>query len=52
MPLRKIIVVNNLVGRDKLNELAPNSLHDRWYKSNPVPLTEKSQVVEILEMVV
>jgi alcohol dehydrogenase class IV len=40
------------VGRDKLDELAANSLHDRWCKSNPVPLTEKSQVLEILEMVV
>ncbi|KAI9934165.1 hypothetical protein AWENTII_008561 [Aspergillus wentii] len=40
------------VGRDKLDALAAHSLHDRWCKSNPVPLTEKAQVLEILEMVV
>lgn len=40
------------VGRDQLEALARNSLNDRWCKSNPVPLTEKSQVLEILEMVV
>ncbi|GFF47885.1 lactaldehyde reductase [Aspergillus udagawae] len=40
------------VGRDALNELAANSLHDRWCRTNPVPLTEKRQVLEILEMVV
>ena len=40
------------VGRDKLDTLAEHSLHDRWCKTNPVPLTEKAQVLEILEMVV
>ena len=40
------------VARDQLDALAENSLHDRWCKSNPVPLKEKSQVLEILEMVV
>lgn len=40
------------VGRDKLDGLAAHSLHDRWCQSNPVPLKEKSQVLEILEMVV
>ncbi|KAL3494956.1 alcohol dehydrogenase [Aspergillus germanicus] len=40
------------VGRDKLDGLAQNSLHDRWCRTNPVPLTEKGQVLEILEMVV
>lgn len=40
------------VGRDQLDALAANSLHDRWCKSNPVPLQEKNQVLEILEMVV
>ncbi|KAF3011588.1 hypothetical protein E8E15_000701 [Penicillium rubens] len=40
------------VGRDQLDGLAENSLHDRWCKTNPVPLKEKSQVLEILEMVV
>ncbi|CAG7927956.1 unnamed protein product [Penicillium olsonii] len=40
------------VGQDKLNELAANSLHDRWCKTNPIPLTKHGQVLEILEMVV
>ncbi|KAJ5551341.1 hypothetical protein N7535_000709 [Penicillium sp. DV-2018c] len=40
------------VGRDKLDAIAENSLHDRWCKTNPVPLKEKEQVLEILEMVV
>lgn len=40
------------VGRDKLDALAAHSLHDRWCQSNPVPLREKEQVLEILEMVV
>ncbi|KAL4885831.1 alcohol dehydrogenase [Aspergillus karnatakaensis] len=40
------------VGRDKLDGLAQNSLADRWVRTNPVPLNEKEQVLEILEMVV
>ncbi|KAJ5677676.1 uncharacterized protein N7477_003309 [Penicillium maclennaniae] len=40
------------VGRDKLDALAAHSLHDRWCQTNPVPLKEKEQVLEILEMVV
>lgn len=40
------------VGRDKLDALAAHSLHDRWCQSNPAPLKEKEQVLEILEMVV
>jgi alcohol dehydrogenase class IV len=40
------------VGRDKLDTLAEHSLHDRWCKTNPVPLKEKGQVLEILEKVV
>ncbi|RAL09512.1 iron-containing alcohol dehydrogenase [Aspergillus homomorphus CBS 101889] len=40
------------IGRQHLDRLAENSLHDRWCQTNPVPLTEKSQVLEILEMVV
>lgn len=40
------------VGRDKLDELAANSLHDRWCKTNPIPLEKHSQVLEILEMVI
>lgn len=39
------------VGRDQLDGLAENSLHDRCCQSNPVPLKQKSQVLEILEMV-
>lgn len=40
------------VGRDKLDALAAHSLHNRWCQSNPVPLKEKEQVLDILEMVV
>lgn len=40
------------VGREKLNELADNSMKNRWLATNAVPLTEKKQVLEILEMVV
>jgi alcohol dehydrogenase class IV len=40
------------VGRDKLDILAENSLKDPCLAVNPIPLTEKAQVVEILEMVV
>jgi alcohol dehydrogenase class IV len=40
------------VGRDKLDVLAENSLHDIWIKTNAVPITDKAQVMEILEMVV
>ncbi|MCJ1404045.1 hypothetical protein MMC11_007269 [Xylographa trunciseda] len=40
------------VGREKLDGLAENSLHDRWCVTNPVPLERKGQVLEILEMVV
>jgi alcohol dehydrogenase class IV len=40
------------VGREKLEALADNCLKDPWLKTNPVPLTEKKQVLEILEMVV
>ncbi|RWQ97548.1 iron-containing alcohol dehydrogenase-domain containing protein [Paecilomyces variotii] len=40
------------VGRDKLDQLAVNSLKDRCCVTNPVPLKEKEQVFEILEMVV
>lgn len=39
------------VGRDKLDDLAANSLHDPWCATNPVPLKKKEQVLEILEMV-
>lgn len=40
------------IGRDKLDSLAQNSLNDLWIKTNAKPITEKSQVLEILEMVV
>lgn len=40
------------VGRDQLDMLAANSLHDPMCQTNPVSLTEKWQVLEILEMVV
>lgn len=39
------------VGRDKVDELAANSLHDPWCATNAVPLEKKEQVLEILEMV-
>ena len=38
-------------GYEKLDKLAAHSLHDRWCKTNPVPLQEKEQVWEILTMV-
>ncbi|KAJ5899721.1 hypothetical protein N7495_004465 [Penicillium taxi] len=40
------------VGRDKLDILAVNALQDLMCQSNPVPLTQKEQVLQILEMVV
>jgi alcohol dehydrogenase class IV len=40
------------IGRDKLELLATNSLNDKWCHTNPIPLEEKAQVLEILEMVV
>jgi alcohol dehydrogenase class IV len=43
---RSLKAVN--VGKDKLDLLATNSLHDLWIKTNAVPMTEKSQVMEVL----
>ena len=40
------------VGRDKLDGLAKNTLTDQWAATNAKPITEKEQVLEILEMVV
>lgn len=40
------------VGREKLDALADNALKDRWLETNAVPLVEKEQVLEILEVVV
>lgn len=37
------------IGRNKLDKLAENSLKDRCCMVNPIPLTEKEQVMEILE---
>ena len=39
------------IGPDKLDLLAGNSLEDIWIKTNPVPITEIAQVMEILEAV-
>ncbi|KAJ7625667.1 putative Fe-containing alcohol dehydrogenase [Roridomyces roridus] len=39
------------VGWDRFEQLAEYSLLDVWCATNPVPLTEKGQVMEILEMV-
>lgn len=39
------------VGRDQFDALAEHCLHDRWCRANVVPLQEKGQVLEILEMV-
>ncbi|KAJ7254964.1 hypothetical protein B0H12DRAFT_1114332, partial [Mycena haematopus] len=39
------------VGRDQFDKLAEYSLLDVWCTSNPVPLTEKTQVMDILESV-
>lgn len=40
------------VGREKLDALAENCLKDHWLPTNPVPLTTKEQVLDILNMVV
>jgi len=40
------------VGRDKFDILAENSLKDQCCVVNPIPLKEKEQVLEILEMVI
>ncbi|KAJ7730485.1 putative Fe-containing alcohol dehydrogenase [Mycena maculata] len=39
------------VGRDRFEQLAEYSVYDIWAATNPVPLTKKEQVMEILEMV-
>jgi alcohol dehydrogenase class IV len=38
------------VGKDKIPVLAKNSLDDIWIRTNPVPITDESQVKEILAM--
>jgi alcohol dehydrogenase class IV len=40
------------VTRGQLDDLADNCLQDPWIATNPIPLTKKEQVLEILEMVV
>jgi len=40
------------VGASQLDALADNCLKDPWLKTNPVPLTEKKQVLDVLEMIV
>lgn len=40
------------VGKEKLDALAGNALKDHWIQTNPIKITEKGQVMEILEMVV
>ena len=40
------------VGADKLDALATGSLQDRCCKINPIPLKEKEQVMEILQLVI
>lgn len=40
------------IGRERLEELAVNSLKDPWLETNPVPLRTKEQVLEVLGMVV
>lgn len=39
------------IGIEKLHALAEGSLSDRYCKANAIPLIEKQQVMEILEMV-
>jgi alcohol dehydrogenase class IV len=40
------------IGRDKLDVIAESSLKDALCQKNIIPLTEKEQVLEILEMCV
>ncbi|CAD6572299.1 MAG: hypothetical protein ASARMPREDX12_005100 [Alectoria sarmentosa] len=40
------------IARDRFESLAVGSLDDRWCKTNPIPLTRREQVLEILEMCV
>lgn len=39
------------VGKDKLEDLPQGSLSERWCETNPVPPTQKEQVMEILKTV-
>lgn len=39
------------IGSENLEQIAENSLRDPWCKSNPIPLTDKAQVLEILALI-
>ena len=39
------------VGRENMDDIAESCLNDPWCKTNPVPLIDKTQVLEILAMV-
>ncbi|KAF1990534.1 putative Fe-containing alcohol dehydrogenase [Aulographum hederae CBS 113979] len=38
------------IEKEKFEVLAENSLKDRWSATNPIPLVEKEQILDILEM--
>ncbi|KAH6615188.1 maleylacetate reductase [Boeremia exigua] len=38
-------------GGEKLRQLAKNSLQDHWIKTNAIPITEESQMMELLALV-
>jgi len=46
---RSLKAVN--VGREQFDKLAMNSLKDHWSATNPIPLVDKDQIIEILEVV-
>jgi alcohol dehydrogenase class IV len=39
-------------GDEKLRQLARNSLQDHWIKTNAIPITEESQMMELLALVI
>lgn len=39
------------ISKDKFEELVINSLNDPFIKTNPISITRKERVIEILEMV-
>jgi len=46
---RSLKAVN--VGKEQFDKLAMNSLKDHWSATNPIPLVDKDQIIEILEVV-
>lgn len=46
---RSLKAVN--VGEDQFDIIAENSLHDLWIKTNAFPITQREQVLEILDMI-